>query len=164
VHSRRVFCLLAAVTLSAIISPAGASDWKYGCRGALPAFNEREAIMFNRDLLMLLPQNWLKGGIHDFVGGYLPDDVIAIAKATNENSGLSATMAFTLLDHPDKKLTLTEKSSQTVSKVRDSAGGPRAAETTTYKKVYRYVSEFGYLGPFDIKMDCVDWQLSAPLR
>jgi hypothetical protein len=164
VRSRKVFCLLAAIALSLITSSAGASDWKYGCKGALPVFDEREAIMFNRDLLVLLPKNWLKGGLHDFVGGYLQDDVIAIAKATDENSGLSANMAFTLLDHPDKKLTLTEKSSKTVSKVRDSTTGPRYAETTTYKKVYRYVSDFGYLDPIDIKMDCMDWRLSAPLR
>ena len=120
--------------------------------------------MFSRDLLVLLPKNWLKGTIHDFVGGSLQDDVIAIAKAIDENSGLSSNMVFTLLDHPDKKLTLTEKSSKTVSKVRDSAAGPRYAETTIYKKVYRYVSDFGYLDPFDIKMDCMDWRLSAPLR
>ena len=164
VHSRKVFCLLAAIALSAITSSAIASDWKYGCKGALPVFNEREVIMFNRDLLVLLPKNWLKSGLHDFVGGSLQDDVIAIAKAADENSGLSSNMVFTLLDHPDKKLTLTEKSSKTVSKVRDLAAGPRRAETTIYRKVYRYVSDFGYLDPFDIKMDCMDWQLSAPLR
>ena len=47
--------------------------------------------------------------------------------------------------HPDKKLTLTEKSSQTVSRARDLAAGPRHAETTITSKVYRYVSDFGYL-------------------
>jgi hypothetical protein len=165
VHSRKVgFCLLAAIALSAITSSAGASDWKYGCTGALPVFNESEAIMFNRDLLVLVPKNWLKGGLRNFVGGSPQDDVIAIAKAADENSGLSSNMVFTLLDHPDKKLTLTEKSSQTVSKARDLAAGPRYAETTIYKKVYRYVSDFGYLDSLDVKMDCMDWQLSAPLR
>jgi hypothetical protein len=164
VPSRKVFFLVAAIASSAITSPAGASDWKYGCTGALPVLDEREAIMFNRDLLMLMPRRWLKGGLRDFVSGSPQDDVIAIAKAANENSGLISTMAFTLLDHPDQKLTLTEKSSQTVSKRRDSAAGPRYAETTIYKKVYRYVSDFGFLDPLDIKMDCMDWQLSAPLR
>jgi hypothetical protein len=163
-YSRKVFCLLAAIGLSAITSPAGASDWKYGCKGALPVFDDRQVIMFSRDLLVLLPKNWLKGTIRDLVRGYLQDDVIAIAKAVDENSGLSANMVFTLLDHPDKKLTLTEKSSKTLSKVRDSVAGPRYAETTTYTKVYHYVSDFGYLDPFDIKMDCMDWVLSAPLR
>jgi hypothetical protein len=164
VYSRKVSCLLTAIALSAITSAAGASDWKYGCKGTLPVFNDREVIMFNRDLLVLLPRNWLKGGVRDLVAGYLADDVIAIAKASDENSGLSSNMVFALLDHPDKKLTLTEKSSKTVSKARDSAAGPRTAETTTYTKVYRYVSDFGYLDPFDIKMDCMDWRLSAPLR
>jgi hypothetical protein len=162
--SRRIFCLLAAIVLSAITSPARASDWKYGCRGALPAFNGRQMIMFSRDLLVLMPKNWLKGTLHDLVVGYLQDDVIAIAKAADENSGLISNMVFTLLDHSDKKLTLTEKSSKMISKVRDSSGGPRYAETTPYVKVYRYVSDFGYLDPFDVKMDCMDWQLSAPLR
>ena len=164
VYSRKVSCLLTSIALSAITPSAGASDWKYGCKGTLPVFNDREVIMFNRDLLVLLPRNWLKGPLRDLVAGYLQDDVIAVAKASDENSGLSSNMVFTLLDHPDKKLTLTEKSSKTVSKVRDSAAGPRYAETTTYKKVYRYVSDFGYLDPLDIRMDCMDWRLSAPLR
>jgi len=43
-------------------------------------------------------------------------------------------MVFTILDHPDRKLTLTEKSSKTISDIRDKALGPRVAQTTTYTK------------------------------
>ena len=30
------------------------------CKGALPVFNERTVIIFNRNLLVLLPKAWLK--------------------------------------------------------------------------------------------------------
>ena len=33
-----------------------------------------------------------------------------------------------------------------------------------YTKHYQYVSDFGYAGPFDIKMDCINYELSAPIR
>jgi hypothetical protein len=52
-------------------------------------------------------------------------------------------MVFTLLDHPDRKLTLTEKSSKTISDIRDKARGPRFAQTTTYTMHYEYMSDFG---------------------
>jgi hypothetical protein len=158
-----VFALI-AFALIAVAPPARASAWNYGCKGALPVFNESEAIFFNRDLLALLPKGWLKGPLRDFALRDPVDDVVVLAKTTNENSGLAPTMVFTLLDHPDQKLTLTEKSSKTISDVHDAALGPRSAQTTTYKKVYHYVSDFGYLGPFDVKMDCLNYELSAPLR
>jgi hypothetical protein len=60
-------------------------------------------------------------------------------------------MVFTLLDHPDRKLTLTEKSSKTISDIRDKARGPRFAQTTTYTKHYEYMSDFGFMGPFVVK-------------
>ena len=155
---------LIAFALVAMAAPARASDWKYGCKGALPVFNESEAIFFNRELLALLPKGWLKGPLRDFALRDAVDEVVVLAKATNENSGLAPTMVFTLLDHPDQKLTLTETSSKTIADVRDKALGPRLSQTTTYKKVYHYVSDFGYLGPLDVKMDCMNYELSAPLR
>ena len=91
-------------------------------------------------------------------------DDVAIAKAKDENSGLAQNMEFTLLDHPDRKLTLTEKSSKTISDARVKTLGPRYPQTTTYAKVYHSVSDFAYFGPFDIKMDCMNYQLSAPFR
>jgi hypothetical protein len=37
---------------------------------------------------------------------------------------------------------------------RQRAGGaPRFAQTTVYAKVYHYVNDFGFLDPFDVKMD-----------
>ena len=134
------------------------------CKGTLPVFDDSEAIFFNRDSLVLLPKMWLKGTLRDFVVRDPSADVVAIAKAQNENSGLVQTMVFTLLDHPEQKLTLTEKSSKTVSDIREKLAAPRFTQITTYTKVYRYTSDFGYMGPFDIKMDCINYQLSAPLR
>lgn len=154
-----------AVASIAIASPARASEWNYGCKGTLPVFDDSEAILFNRDSLVLLPKTWLKGTLRDFVLRDPADAVVVIAKAKDENSGLVQTMMFALLDHPDQKLTLTEKSSKTISDVREKlAAAPRFAQVTTYTKVYRYVSDFGYMGPFDIKMDCINYQLSAPIR
>jgi hypothetical protein len=37
-------------------------------------------------------------------------------------------------------------------------------QTTVYAKVYHHVSDFGFLDPFDVKMDCLNYQLSAPIR
>ena len=153
-----------AVAFIATALPARASEWNYGCKGTLPVFDDSEAIFFNRDSLILLPKAWLKGTLRDFVLRDPADAVVAIAKAKDENSGLVQTMVFTLLDHPDQKLTLTERSSKTVSDVREKLAAPRFAQVTTYAKVYRYMSDFGYMGPFDIKMDCINYQLSAPLR
>jgi hypothetical protein len=65
------------------------------------------------------PRGGSKGTLRDFVVRNPTDDIVAIAKAKDENSGLVQTMVFTLLDHPDQKLTLTEKSSKTVSDVRE---------------------------------------------
>lgn len=163
--SRAILCLFTAFAASAIASPAVASEWNYGCKGALPVFNDSQVIIFNRASLVLLPKVWLKGALRDLISHDAFDDVIAIAKATDNNSGLAPTMVFTLLEKPDQKLTLTEKSSKTISDVRRPAGSaPRYVQTTTYAKVYRYVSDFGFMGPFDVKMECINYQLSAPLR
>lgn len=161
---RKTFLLLTAFALVASAAPACASAWNYGCRGALPVFNESEMIIFNREMLALLPKAWLKGTLRNLVRRDPVGDVVVLAKATDINSGLAPTLVFTLLDHPDQQLTLTEKSSKTMSDVRDRARGPRSTQTTTYKKLYQYVSDFGYSGPFDVKMDCVNDELSAPLN
>jgi hypothetical protein len=74
-------------------------------------------------------------------------------------------MVFTRDDYPDQKLTLTETSSKTISDVHGPAGSqPRSEQTTIYRKVYRWVSDSIYAGPYDIKMDCVNYELSAPRR
>lgn len=74
-------------------------------------------------------------------------------------------MVFTRDDRPDQKLTLTEISSKTMSDVHGPAGRqPRSEQITAYRKVYRWVSDSIYEGPYDIKMDCVNYELSAPTR
>jgi hypothetical protein len=155
---------LAATVASVVLSPCCASEWNYGCNGTLPVFDNSETIIFNRALLILQPTRWLKGTLRDFIARDVTDDTVAIAQAKDENSGLAQTMMFTLLDHPDKKLTLTEKSSKTISDSRERMDAPRFVQITTYTKVYRYISDFGYMGPFDVKMDCMNYQVSAPIR
>ena len=149
---------LIAFALVAVAPPARASAWNYGCKGALPVFNESEAIFFNRDLLALLPKGWLKGPLRDFALRDPVDDVVVLAKTTNENSGLAPTMVFTLLDHPDQKLT-DEKSSR---RSRTSATGADARLQTTSQEGLLAVSDFGFAEAFDIKW--IANKLSAPLQ
>ena len=74
-------------------------------------------------------------------------------------------MVFKREDDPDKKLTLSEISSKTRSDVHRPAGSqPRSEQITTYRKVYRWVSDSIYQGPYDITMDCINYELSAPDR
>jgi hypothetical protein len=163
--SHKSRCLVAAIALLALTAPACASEWNYGCKGALPVFNGSQVIIFNRQSLLLLPRTWLKGSLNDLLGHDPSGEVIAVANAVDINSGLAPALVFTLQDHPEKKLTLTEKSSRTISDVRQRAGAaPRFAQTTVYAKVYHYVSDFGFLDPFDVKMDCLNYELSAPIR
>ncbi|HZP75601.1 MAG TPA: hypothetical protein VFB45_05610 [Pseudolabrys sp.] len=146
---------------------AFASAWNYGCKGVLPVFHDSAVIIFNRDRLVLLPKAFAdqQATLRYLAFGDATDAIIEVAKAADGNSGLAQIMVFTLATNPEKKLTLTETSSKTVSNGSERAGAqPRNAQVTYYKKVYRYVSDFGFMGPFEIKMDCVNYELSAPVR
>lgn len=157
--------LVTVLAIAAAAGPAVASEWSYGCKGTLPVFNDSEIITFNRISLLLLPRSYQKAGLRDLFLHDAADDVLAVARAVDIDSGLAPSMVFTSLEHPEQKLTLTEKSSKTLSDIRERAGSqPRYAQTTTYSKVYHYVSDFGFIGPFDVKMDCMSYQLSAPVR
>ena len=159
--SRKILCALTALALMAAASPAAASEWRYGCRGVLPS-GDAPIIIFNRSSLVMLPKAWVNGPLFAAVNDQL---LSSSFRATNNNSGLVANMVFTRDDHPDEKLTLTEKSSKTISDVQRPAGRqPRSEQTTAYTKVYRWVSDGIYAGPYDIKMDCINYELSAPLH
>jgi hypothetical protein len=159
--SHKTLCILTAFALIALAPPAVASEWIYGCRGVLPS-GDAPVIIFNRSQLILLPKAWVKGPLIASVSAEL---LSSSFRATNNNSGLVPTMVFTSDDHPDDKLTLTEQSSKTISDVRGPAGSqPRTQQTTTYTKVYRWVSDGIYQGPYEIKMDCINYELSAPLH
>jgi len=154
----RVLILLAVM---AHASPGTASDWQYGCRGVLPS-GDAPVVIFNRSSLILLPKAWVKGSLLAAVNDQL---LSSSFRAKDNNSGLAPTLVFTREDHPDQKLTLTETSSKTISDVHGPAGRqPRSEQTTAYRKVYRWVSNGIYEGPYDIAMDCVNYELSAPLR
>jgi hypothetical protein len=158
---RKILGVLTAFALMVLASPAVASEWSYGCRGVLPS-GDAPIIIFNRSQLIMLPNAWVKGPLLASVN----DELLSSSfRATNNNSGLVPTMVFTRDDHPDEKLTLTEQSSKTISEVEHAAGHqPRSEQTTTYTKVYRWVSDGIYGGPYDIKMDCINYELSAPLH
>ncbi|WP_407193682.1 hypothetical protein [Bradyrhizobium sp. STM 3566] len=152
---------LIAFAFAAIASPCVASEWRYGCRGVLPSGDE-PVIIFNRSSLIMLPKAWVRGSLLGSVNGQL---LSSSFRAADNNSGLVPKMVFARDDHPDEKLTLIEKSSQTISDVHRPAGRqPRSEQITTYRKVHRWVSDGIYQGPYDIKMDCVNYELSAPRR
>jgi hypothetical protein len=158
---RNILGVLTGLALLATASPAAASEWRYGCRGVLPS-GDAPVIIFNRDSLVMLPKSWVKGSLF---GAVYEELLSSSFKATNNNSGLVPELVFTRDDHPDEKLTLTEKSSKTISDVERPAGRqPRSEHTTTYTKVYRWVSDGIYAGPYEIKMDCINYELSAPLH
>jgi len=149
------------IAITAHAAPGAASDWQYGCRGELPS-GDAPVIIFSRSSLIMLPKAWVKGPLLASVSDML---LSSSFRASDNNSGLLPTMAFTRDGHPDEKLTLTEKSSKTISDVHHpAASSPRSSQITTYRKVYHWVSNGIYEGPYDIAMDCVNYELSAPLR
>jgi hypothetical protein len=147
---RKVHFISTLIALILLTSPALGSEWRYGCRGVLPS-GDQPVIIFNRASLIMLPKAWVKGPLLASVN----DELLSSSfKAIDTNSGLAPNMVFARTDHPEEKLTLTEKSSKTISDVRGPAGGqPRLEQTTTYTKVYRWVSDVIYAGPYDIEMD-----------
>jgi hypothetical protein len=155
---------LPALILLAVMakaSPGAASEWQYGCRGELPS-GDAPVIIFNRSALIMLPKAWVKGSLLASVNDRL---LSSSFRATDNNSGLVPTMVFTRADHSNEKLTLTEISSKTISDAHGPAGRqPRSEQIATYRKVYRWVSDSIYEGPYDITMDCVNYELSAPRR
>ena len=157
----RILYSLTALALIAVGSPSAASEWSYGCRGVLPS-GDAPIIIFNRSSLVMLPKAWVKGPLLASVN----DELLSSSfRAIDNNSGLVTNMVFTRDEHPDEKLTLTEQSSKTISDVHHPAGSqPRSEQITTYSKVYRWVSDSIYAGPYDIKMDCINYELSAPLH
>lgn len=162
--NRSVRCLLGGLAVLAVMahaSPGAASEWQYGCRGVLPS-GDAPVIIFNRSSLIILPKAWIGGSLLGAVNNQL---LSSSFRASDNNSGLVPTMVFTRDDHSDQKLTLTEISSKTMSDVHGPAGRqPRSEQITVYRKVYRWVSDGIYEGPYEIKMDCVSYELSAPTR
>jgi hypothetical protein len=153
--------LIAAVALIAMASPSTAGQWRYGCRGVLPS-GEASVVVFSRSSLVILPKAWVNGPLLAAVN----DDLeISKFEAIDINSGLDKKMAFKREGNPDEKLTLTEISSKKTSDVYRPPGRlPRSEQTTQYRKVFRWAGSGDYAGPYEIKMDCVNYEVSAPQR
>src|SRR3974390_2390780 len=153
---RRLLFACVAFAIGAPTPQVVASGWNYGCKGALPVFNGSTVIIFNRDRLVLLPKSFTDQGmtLRYLAFGDATDTVIELANAADNNSGLAPTMVFTHVNKPEKKLTLTEISSKTVSDAGKRARAqPRNSQGTYSRKIFRYVNGFRYLGQFDVKMD-----------
>ncbi len=87
---RKILCVLTALALIAAASPAGASEWRYGCRGVLPS-GDAPVIIFNRSSLVMLPKAWVNGPLFASVNDQL---LSSSFRAANNNSGLAPTMVF----------------------------------------------------------------------
>jgi hypothetical protein len=156
---RLIFAFLSAsVCLIVAGSQAWAAVWAWGCVGQLGA----QQVIFNRNLLVVLPAKAAVGKLRNLIH---KEDLFEIAvdgnnrfEPTDVNSGFEQTMEFTRQGEPGQKLTLTEKSSRKMSE-RIGHIGRREENTTTFKKVYRYVRE--HEPSQDITMDCMEYQLST---
>ncbi|WP_146006605.1 hypothetical protein [Bradyrhizobium forestalis] len=150
-----------AITFIAMTSPSTAGEWRYGCRGVLPS-GDAPVVVFSRSSLVILPKAWVNGPLLEAVND---DLLISKFEAIDINSGLDKEMVFKREGNPDEKLTLTEISSKTIADVYRPPGSlPRSQQTTKYRKVFRWVSNGIHEGPYDIKMDCINYELSAPQR
>jgi hypothetical protein len=149
------FALAAIATCAA--SHADAAVWAWGCKGKMGA----SQVIFNRDKLVVLAGKGTKLLLKDIIRRENPveDDADAIRfNPADFNSGLQQTMEFTTQDQPEKKLTLTEKSSRQTS-AHDGRAGPRDESWVTWKKVYRYALEGET--PRDVALECMEYMLST---
>jgi hypothetical protein len=156
---KHAFMAGAWVTLFSLIvvGDASAAVWQWGCMGP----NGDTQIIFNRGTLIVLPAGPSRGKLRHLIA---LDDLTKIsddAEAYNsddDNSGFQRKMEFTRNDNPKRKLTLTEKSSNRISRQSHLVCG-RDEITDIYRKVYRFKRDDAR--PRDITMQCMEYQLTT---
>jgi hypothetical protein len=142
---------------------ASAAVWRWGCMGPLGD----SVIISNRDQMLVMPGKTPHGKLDDLIhrddlteDPKLPKDSDAdITKydADDVNSGLDKQMSFTRNDQSDRKLTLTEKSSKSVS--HHIVHGCRDEITDRFRKVYRYSADGE--SPRNVTLDCMEYLLTT---
>jgi hypothetical protein len=155
----------AALALAALPDDASAALWKWGCNGPLGD----QQIISTRDQLLLIPgKPPLKDKLRDLIfsddlttNGNIPKDDADIENysADDWNSGLVKDMTFTRNDQSGRKLTLTEKSSKTLSHKIVLVHGCRDEITDRFRKVYRYQSADD--PAHNITLECIDYLLTT---
>jgi hypothetical protein len=160
---RKITLMWMAWAAIACAGDASAAVWRWGCMGPL---GENE-IISNRYQLIVLPGKMPHGKLDDLIflddltkDQKLPKDAeadIAIYEADDGNSGLDKEIAFTRNDQSDRKLTLTEKSSKTVS--HRFVHGCRDQITDRFRKVYGYKADAE--PPRNVTLQCIDYTLTT---
>lgn len=136
---------------------AMAGDWQWGCMG--PIGNEQ--ILFNRGALIIAPGKPPLGELQTL---FRAEDLTTQFRdaegynADDDNSGFQKTMTFTSQDNPKTKLTLTEKSSKTISHKHHLVCG-RDEDTSVETKVYR-VERPGEAAT-DVTLQCREYLLTT---
>jgi hypothetical protein len=151
---------LAAIALAA---DASAAVWRWGCAGPVG----ESQIISNRYQLLVMPAKMPHGKLYDliFLDDLTKDEKvpkgsdaeIASYDADDGNSGLDKEMTFTRNDQSNPKLTLTEKSSKTVS--HRIVHGCRDQITDRFRKVYRYRAD--NKSPRDVTLECIEYTLTT---
>ena len=156
-RARFLACACAAA-LMAQASPASAAVWVWGCKGQ----TDSEQVVFNKFSLLVAPLKPSRGNIRDIIRKdnliKSPEDLKNSYDSMSDDFGLVQVMKFAKEGEPNKKLTLTEVSSQRMSRKNKLLGG-RDESTELYKKVYSYVRESE--PPRNITMECAEYQLST---
>jgi hypothetical protein len=150
---------MAAASLIALTfaSEARAGRWEWGCAGTAADTQ----IVFNRRQLIVVPKETRLGKIQDLI---FVDELAKDLKAdqhynvADENGGLEAKMAFTHSEDAKQKITLTEKSSKTLSNHTAMVCGRDEDKTITHK-VYRL--ERNGEPARAITMQCMEYMLTT---
>lgn len=158
---------LVAWTACAAIACAGdasAAVWQWGCAGPL---GDRR-IVFNREQLLVMPGKTPHAKLDRLIAlddltkdETIPKDApdIATYQTDDNNSGLVKEMTFTRNDESGDKLTLTEKSSRTLSHSDRLWHRCRDEITDRFRKVYR-VQRAGEPAR-DATLECMEYTLTT---
>ena len=149
----------ARIVLTIIGTPreAFAGVWRWDCMGPLGD----QQIIFTRYNLIIVPSKPSRGNLRDLI--FLDDltkgpSEIEQYIAADVNSGLVPKMEFTLGDDQKNKITLTEKSSKTISHHTAMVCG-RDESTEVSRKVYHY--ERNGEPTRDVTLQCREYMLTT---
>lgn len=138
---------------------ASAAVWSWGCIGQL---GDKTIVLYRFWLAELPAKSWQptwKQLAHPELEPKLSDDgESALYNADDGNSGLEKTMTFTRDDKSGRTVTLTERSSRTLSN-KTGRAGPRDEITVMFKKVYRYAASDE--PERTVTMQCIDYTLTT---
>lgn len=157
---RIMACAWALMIAVAVVSPAGAAIWTWGCQGKIGD----QLLSFNRYSMAVLPAKETPGPLREIIhrdsiakGGDNPTSSYEPFGGDGGGS-FETVMKFKLRDDASRIITLTEKSSRRISHQHKMICG-RDDDTDVFRKVYRYERENEPAR--DIVMQCMEYQLST---